>query len=303
MDVSDIRLEKALDEYNSTVNMLEPKGTSYELVDAYVNRGCILYMMGYTTSSMEDLSAASEMIDALEESGNKVDAGTYVKAHATMGSILFEQGSEIIEEYSYAMTRLGELNPESKHFDRAGIIRMCIESAENLLDSEYAEESKEFVSKGLSILERSTDHWSENRKMELRTLMGECETSLGNHSSAVESYSEAISIGTALMDQSALSDMEELIVPIIARAHSESELDLKELYIKDMELAISLLEEMQRANRLESTDILVNLHQDLASAFISMGRMSEAEKHLMRAVSMGVNGAKDYLDSKGNNSF
>ncbi len=94
-----------------------------------------------------------------------------------------------------------------------------------------------------------------------------------------------------------------MIVPIIARAHSESELDLKELYIKDMELAISLLEEMQRANRLESTDILVNLHQDLASAFISMGRMSEAEKHLMRAVSMGVNGAKDYLDSQGNNSF
>ena len=56
MDTSDIHLESALDEYNQKVYDLESTGSeSEELLEAYVNRGCVLYMMEYRTSAMDDL--------------------------------------------------------------------------------------------------------------------------------------------------------------------------------------------------------------------------------------------------------
>ncbi|MBO7352065.1 MAG: hypothetical protein J6U12_04035 [Candidatus Methanomethylophilaceae archaeon] len=303
MDISDIHLEKALSEYNSTVNLLEAEGTSAELVEAYVNRGCILYMMGYFTSAMEDLSSASNMIEEIESEGGEIDAGTYVKAHATMGAILFEQHSEISEEYGYAISRLPRLKNDSKHFDKAGIIRMCIESAENLLDSEYPEDATQFIAKGLDILERSTDKWSGNRKMELYTLMGECYMLEGELRSAMEQYSEAVTIGTMLVDNHEIESMEELVVPIIARSQCESDLGLDDMYLADLELAIGLLEEMAKANKLEDPEVLVHMHQDAAAALMNKGKVKEAEKHLMQAVSMGVQGAKDYLINQTNAQF
>lgn len=295
MDVSDIRLEKALDEYNSTVNMLESNGLSPELVDAYVNRGCVLYMLGYLTSAMEDLSAASEAIEELESKDIVVDAGTFVKAHATMGAILFEQNSDPSEEYVTALSRLSELSTDSKHFDMSGIIRMCIESAENLLDAESPEDAEKFVRKALEIVGNRQDKWSQNRLMELHTLLGECLLAQGDLRTAIECYSEAITVGTVLVDSSQIEDMEELVVPIISRSQCESNLGLDDMYISDMELAISLLEGMAEINKLEDVDVLVHMHQDLASALMAKGRMEEAEKHLLRAVTMGVDGAKDYL--------
>jgi len=303
MDISDIHLEKALSEYNSTVNLLEADGTSAELVEAYVNRGCILYMMGYFTSAMEDLSSASNMIEEIESEGGEIDAGTYVKAHATMGAILFEQHSEISEEYGYAISRLPRLKNDSKHFDKAGIIRMCIESAENFLDSEYPEDATQFIAKGLDILERSTDKWSGNRKMELYTLMGECYMLEGELRSAMEQYSEAVTIGTMLVDNHEIESMEELVVPIIARSQCESDLGLDDMYLADLELAIGLLEEMAKANKLEDPEVLVHMHQDAAAALMNKGKVKEAEKHLMQAVSMGVQGAKDYLINQTNAQF
>lgn len=303
MDASDIHLERALNECNASVNSLESKGTSSELVEAYVNRGCILYMMGYYTSAMEDLSSAAEMMDELDSEGFTMDAGTYVKAHATMGAILFEQHSEISEEYSYALTRLDEVKEESNHFDRSGIIRMCVESAENLLDSEYPEDAKTFVEKGLSILDASDDKWSRNRIMELNTLMGECLLAEGDLRGAMDSYSVAIETGTLLVDDNMIEDMEELVVPIISRSQCESNLGLEDLYLRDLELAINLMEEMAKINKLEDTEVLVHMHQDAASTLMAMGKVQEAEKHLLRAVSMGVHGAKDYMMNQGNGQF
>lgn len=303
MDVSEIHLERALEEYNSTVNLLEPDGVSSDLVEAYVNRGCILYMMGYLTSAMEDLSTASDMMDDLMSEGIDIDAGTYVKAHATMGAILFEQNSDSSEEYSKALKRLHELNTDSRHFDKAGIIRMCVESAENLLDSESPESSKAFVSKALSILEKSFDPWSENRKMELYTLLGECALAEDDQQGAIECYSEAISIGTSMVDDGSIEDMEDLIVPIISRSQCEEELNLDGPYLSDVELAISLMEEMAKINKLSDTDILVRMHQEAASALMSRGNVQEAEKHLLRAVSMGVHGAQDYLRNQSPNDY
>lgn len=295
MDVSEIRLEKALDEYNSIVNMLEPYGESAELIDAYVNRGCVLYMLGYFTSAMEDLSIASEMIDDIESDGSRIDAGTFVKAHATMGAILYEQKSEISIEYGNAISRLPELRSDSKHFDKAGIIRLCIESSENLLDCEYPEDAEKFVRKGLSLLKVSNDSWSDNRLIQLYTLLGECLLAQGDLRSALECYSQAIEVGTSLVDSSQIEDVEQLVVPIISRSQCASNLGLMDQYISDLELAIKLLEGMLEINKFDNTDLLVHMHQDVASALMSKGMMEEAEKHLMRAVTMGVDGVKDYI--------
>jgi len=303
MDFSDIHLERALSEYNSTVNMLEAGGTSPELVEAYVNRGCVLYMLGYYTSAMEDLGTASEMIDEIESSGSEIDAGTYVKAHATMGAILYEQGSEISEEYSYALSRLPKLRTDSKHFDRAGIIRMCLESTENLLSSEYPEDAEQFVRKAVDILGSSRDRWSRNRGMEVYTLLGECLLSEGDLRGAMDQYSEAITIGTMLVDDHQIENMEELVVPIIARSQCESDLGLDDMYLADLELAINLLEEMAKIDKLDDPELLVKMHQDAASALMGKGKVQEAEKHLMKAVSMGVHGAKDYLMNQTNTQF
>ena len=303
MDVSDIHLEKALRESNATVNMLESKGGGPELMEAYVNRGCILYMMGYYTSAMEDLTAACEMMDEYESEGRDVDAGTYVKAHATMGSILFDQNSEPSEEYGYAISRLPDLHPGSKHFDREAIIRMCIESAENLLDGQSPEDASEFISKGISILGSSSDPWSMNRLLQLHTLMGECQLSMGDTRKAIDSYSEAIEIGTILVDNSTVEDMEEVVVPIISRSQCELELGLDDMYLSDTELAIELMEEMLKVNKLQDVEVLVHMHQDAASALMSMGRVEEAERHLMKAMTMGVHGAKDYIRDHGGQSF
>ena len=303
MDVSEIHLEKALEEYNEKVNRLENEGDVQELVEAYVNRGCVLYMLGYNTSAMEDLMMASELMEELSSKGVVTDTGTYVKAHATMGAILFEQNSDSSDEYSKALKRLPQLRTDSRHFDVAGIIRMCVESAENLLDENDAESAMNFVDKALSILKGKDDRWSGNRKMELYTLQGECYLSMQDFNSAIESYSEAVTIGTDLVDRSMIEDMEELIVPIISRSQCESELGLDDMYITDIELAINLMEEMERSNKLSDVDVLVNLHHDAASYLMSKGRMAEAEKHLLHAVSMGVNGAKDYLRNQTNSQI
>ena len=300
MDVSEIHLEKALEEYNEKVNSLETEGNIQDLIEAYVNRGSVLYMLGYTTSAMEDLTTASDLIEDLSSKGEPIDAGTYVKAHATMGAILFEQNSDSSGEYEKAIKRLTQLNTGSRHFDLAGIIRMCVESAENLLDEKDPEAAMKFVSKALSIIADRPDRWSGNRKMELYTLEGECYLALQDYSSAIESYSKAISVGTDLVDNSMIEDMEELVVPIISRSQCESELGLDDMYISDIELAINLLEEMEKSTRLSDVDVLINLHHDAASFLMSKGRMEDAEKHLIHAVSIGVNGAKDYIRNQTN---
>lgn len=303
MDASEIHLERALNEYNSIVNMLEPDGTSPELVEAYVNRGCILYMMGYLTSAMEDLCSASDMIEEIESSGTEIDAGTFVKAHATMGAILFEQRSEIAEEYSCALTRLDRLTTGSNHFDRAGIIRMCLESAQNLLESEYPEDAEKFIRKGIDILENSDGKWSGNRRMELYALLGECYLAMGDLRTAINHYTEAITIGAMLSESHEIEDVEEMVVPLIARLQCESDLGLDDLYLMDLRIVIYMLEDMAKNNCLKDPDLLIKMHQDAAAALMNKGQVQEAEQHLMKAMSMGVQGAKSYLMNQTNAQF
>ena len=304
MDTSDIHLESALDEYNQKVNDLESTGAgSEELLEAYVNRGCVLYMMEYRTSAMEDLESAAEVLDDLESQGYEADAETYTRIHATMASILFDQDSDCTGEYELVSKRLDELGPHSRHFDRRSIVYLCIDACKNLIDSEASDMALPFVEKGLSIVQGHPDAWSQNRTVELLDLNAEAQTDLGENEEAVELYSQSIDLGMDLMDRGQLEDPEELIMSFVMKAEAEAEMDLTDMYIKDMEAAITILEHMMEFNRIPDPEILVRLHHDVAGALMNKGEIQEAEKHLMKAMRIGVQGAGDYIDVHGPRDF
>ena len=69
-----------------------------------------------------------------------------------MGSLIFDQDGDPVEEYDIAAERLCDLGPDSRHYDLRSIVRMCISVSENLIDSEHPEDSEPFIRKGLDIL-------------------------------------------------------------------------------------------------------------------------------------------------------
>lgn len=197
--MSDAHLERALEEYNQKVNGLECQGPSEQLLEAYVNRGCILSMMEYRTSAMEDLDSASELIEILETDGDEVDPGTYVKTYTEMGNLLFEQGADPVEAYVRAGLRVSELDDRSRHFDHRSIIRTCIAVTEDLIDSGYPEDTEPFLAKGMSMVMTRMDPWSRNRHLELLNLEAEAADAGNDPQSAIESYARAIDVGTELL--------------------------------------------------------------------------------------------------------
>lgn len=300
MDVSDAHLERALEEYNQKVNELEDGEPSEELLEAYVNRGSILSMMEYRTSAMEDLMSASELIDVLEAEGNEVDPGTFVKTYFEMGSILFEQNSDPCEAYVRAGLRVNKLNDHSRHFDHRSIVRMCISIIQDLIDSEYPEDTEPFFVKGMSMVLTKQDSWSMNRRLELLNLEAEAADANNDPQSAVESYARAIDVGTELLNREQLDDPEELVLSFVSKAEAEEGLGLTDMYIADVNAAIVLLEQMLEFNRLDDTEVLVSLHHDMAGVLMKNGRIEEAEKHLMKAMSLGIHGASEYMNSQTN---
>lgn len=48
--------------------------------------------------------------------------------------------------------------------------------------------------------------------------------------------------------------------------------------------------------RVSDPDVVVRLHHDVAEALMRSGRIADAEKHLMKAMQMGVRGAGEYMD-------
>ena len=295
MDATDAYFESALEEYNQKVNELEEGGDPARLLDAYVNRGCILYMMEYRTSAMEDLVSAAEISDYLESEGERVDDGTFVKIHSTIASILFDQEGDTVEEYALAATRVGGLSDGSRHFDRRSIVRMCIVACKNLIDSECPEGCAPYLEKGLSLV-GSRDQWSENRRMELLNLSAESAEESGDPRRAVELYAQAIELGLSLLERGSMEDPEEVLASFISKADAEADMGLLDMYIADMGAAVTLMEEMLACHRLDDKEFLVSLHHDLAGALMKQGRIQEAEKHLVRSMEISVKGASDFIN-------
>lgn len=295
MDASDAHLESALDEYNDKVNQLEASGISPELMEAYVNRGCILSMMEFRTSAMDDLESASDILDVLESQGYEADPGTFVRIHATMAGILFDQGGDCMPEYERAAERLHLLDGSSRHYDRRSIVRTCVDACKNMIDSDCSESIGPYSDKGLSLVTGQHDAWSQNRQVELLDLRAEAEAETGLVREAVDAYAQSIDIALSLMDRGQLEDPEELVMALVMKAEAEADMNLDDLYISDMKGAITVLEGMMDCGRVPDPDVLVRLHHDLAGALMKQGRIEEAEKHLIRAMEVGVNGAGDYI--------
>jgi len=286
MNASDAHLERALEECNDRVNALESSGGP-ELMDAYVSRGCVLHMLGYGTSAMEDLESAYEMASA----AGGADPGLMVKMLTKMGCIAFESGSDPSEYYLEAIRYLPRLKESSGYFDRRSLVRMAVESSHDLLDSEQGELAVPFLERALEFLEGPSDPWTQNRRVEILNLLGEAHDSLNETDAAIECYTKAIDISAGLLDSEAMEEPESLVLALVSRGETYLGIGQPERYIEDAEAAIAILDGISEYRALDDADILVSLHQGIADELIKMGRTEEAEKHLLKAMEIGISGA------------
>ena len=292
--MSESYLERALSDYNDKVNSLEPAGDSDELLEAYVNRGCVLEMLEHYTSSLEDLESAAEMADRIG-----TDDGTFVKLYSTLGGLYQHFGMDSLGPLAKAATRLGRITSSSHHFDSRRVVSTCIRSAEILLDDGYDREALPFLEKALEATDGKIDPWTRNRRMEVHDLLGELYDTIEDYSKAAESYSEAIDIGTDLMRTGNLDDMEQLAASYMARAECELDLGMMDQFVSDSDSAIFLIEEMHRNGMIDSMSEATDICHNVAGEFMKMGRVPEAEKYLMKAMSLTLEGAKDYIEGQG----
>lgn len=293
MEKTDSHLEASLEGLNDRVNELESAGASADLMEAYVNRGCVLSMLGYRTSALDDLESAAGIASELPSS--EVDPGTFVKIHTAIASLIMDQGGDPVEEYMLAATRLMPLHPGSAHFDKRSAVRMCSVAAEDLMDCDYPDGAVQYLEKGME-LASGTDPWSQNRLLDLLIQSAEAADAMNDVRGAVDRCSQAIEIGSELIEKGLLEDVEQLVSALVLRASGESDLGLNENSAIDLEAAVNILEGMLENHRLPDTEVLMTLHHDLAGALMKVGKIEQAEKHLIRAMEIGIGHTASSLD-------
>ncbi len=293
MRASDEHLEQALREYNDKVSELEISGTKEELLEALVNRSTILMLLGSYTSSMTDVEEAIELSEEMDD----IDVGTFVKMYENRGQMLFDENEEMmLSDYTKIISRLDEIHGDVRHYGWKDLIMMCDGCAEDLIDLGFFESSVPFTTKAMELIGNNTDNWSTNRKLETLNLIGQADSGMGLDDNAADAYSESIAYGKRLYEISRIDDPMELVFSYIYRGDiMESKKDVEAMW-RDHECALEILEELNSNNRLGDTDLLVKLHQSLASSMMDSGRIERAEKHLMRAINLGVPGMKDAMD-------
>ncbi len=299
---SDVHLEKALEEYNEKINELELEGTREELLEALVNRSTVLMLMESYASSMDDAEEAIRLAEEMESLGKKINTGTYIKMYENHGQMIYgEDEKTMLSDYMKIVPKLSELGDDVRHYDKRGLISMCIGCAEDLLDFNYNENCVSFLDKAVSLVGDNDDIWSENRRLQIANLFGQIDENMGLLDDAFNSFTEAISIGTRLYKKKKIDDEMDLVFSFTYRGDICEKKEMKEKMWDDYEDAISILEELNTMNKLKDKDLLVNLHQTLATSMMDAGKIERAEKHLMRVVNLGVPGMKEAIDELGIN--
>jgi tetratricopeptide (TPR) repeat protein len=292
MRITDEHLEQALREYNDKVSDLETGGTDEELLEALVNRSTILMLMGSYTSAMTDLEDAIELSEGMKD----INVGTYVKMYENRGQLLCGEDNEtMVEDYGKIVSRLGEINGEVRHYDKKGLIVMCIECSADLIDYEYYENSVPFTQKAIQLIGDDNDEWSTNRIVQLYNLIGEADVGMELSDNAADAYSVCIKAGEKLYGISRIDDPMELVTAYIHRGDLFETSDKEKMW-KDHERAAEILEELNDINRLSDVTLLVNLHQAIASSMMESREIERAEKHLMKAINLGVPGMKEAIN-------
>ena len=93
----------------------------------------------------------------------------------------------------------------------------------------------------------------------------------------------------------------ELAMSYVCRGDILEEAERIDEFVSDHVAAAEILDRLFDRNELDDVELLVSIHQGIASALMKEGRMKEAEKHLLAAMRMGVDGIEDSMISLGIN--
>ena len=293
----DEHLEAVLQDCNNRVHLLEESERSDgEMLDALINRGSVLTMMEYYTSALSDLEDAVDIVIKIESGGGTVDAESFVRALVSRGKLYKDMAPDrMAEDYAVASTRLGEINKETKFFDRKKMVRMCLDCCEDLLDNGHPEGTPPFIDKLYTMLVGRDDDWSKNRYLEMLNISAHSMKELNMDDEAIEYFSDAIDTGYALLERNSLEDLMSLVFAFVLRGDIEQKKGLLDPYFIDRRAAISLLEDLMSMSKLDDTSVLIRLHQDIANTFLTLNMVKEAEEHLLREVMLNMDGAEEYI--------
>lgn len=297
MRSSDSYLEKALAEFNDKVNALEGTGSERELVDAYINRGCVLSMMDSIYSAIDDFQEAIDLMKKLESEGTALDPGYTIKAYVSRGELQSEETmKDMLDDYRVAASRLGDVGDSCKFYDRKNLIGMCIDCAGDLVDNDFCEDAMPFIEKGLSLVVGKDSAYDRNRYVELNNLAGQARMDGESSEAALKYFSEAVRVGKDLISAGELESEMDLVLAYVYKGDVEDALGRTEDLLSDREAAIDLLETLKYENRLDDEELLSNLHGETAQLYMKQGRIKDAEKHLVKQVAYNLSGSTQYLD-------
>lgn len=296
----DSHLEEALSEYNKRIGELESSGPLSELLSAYVNRGSVLIMMESYISAISDMDAAAEMIEEMEDSGQEIDPGLYVRVFENRGQLLCASDPEgMADDYARIVSKLPELDGNTRQYDSDDIVTMCLDCAEDLIESAFEDEALPFLEKAVSVLGGDSDPWCANRLMEAHNLKAKALEELGDKNAAEGEYGIAIEVGEGLRASGDLDDEMELAMSYVCRGDIREEAGAIDGFVADHTAAAEILDRLFEEGGLDDAELLIGIHQGIASALMKEGRVKEAEKHLLAAMKMGVGGLEDTLVSLG----
>lgn len=302
MDSSEQHLELALAEYDGKISILKNMGASEEYLEALVNRSSILIMLESYDDAISDLECAMKVADTLEENGEEVNVGSYVKIYENHGLIMYDRDAESMkEDYGKIVPKLKLMKKNTRHYDRTGQISMCIDCAMDLLDFKFYSECVPFLENGRKLLKDDSDVWSRNRYADLLDMYGQVLAAQGDEDKAISYFSKSIEIGRRLYESSGNDDPVDLANTLIRRGDLYGKKGLPEDKIKDHTDAVSILEQLYEMKKFSDAELLASVHKELASYMMENGDIETAERHLLRSMKLempeiksAMNTMKDY---------
>ena len=300
MRSSDAHLEKALEEYNGTVSELEDGDDLPALLDAYINRGCILSMLDSTVSAISDFDSAIDVIDELRENGTEVDPGCIFKVYVSRGELMSDgTGHDMSQDYKKAAEVLDSLEPGCRYYDAKKLVSACLVCAHDLLDAELPDYAVPFLEKALAYLDPEGDTESRNGYVEAKNCLGQALVD-SDPDRAFREFSDALAVADALYTSAQLDDESELVLSLYFLGDICRDTDRGEdKYLSYREEAIRVMEEMKACGTLEDEELLSDLHGEVARIYMGRGDMATAEKHLLKQVSYNLNGSTEYMRNNG----
>lgn len=286
---------------NARVSEADAKGSDEELLDLLINRGSVLKLLDSTVSAVADFEDAASIMEDMEDSGTPVDAGVFVKVYVSLGELFVGDGvgESTSEYYSIAASRLHGLNERSRYYNDRECVAMCVSCANDLLDVSRPHEAIPFLDKALETLGNPVEKWHRNRSLGVRNAVARAFMDMGDTEKALDTFKDAVTIGSQLYEEGVLEDEFELILPLVyAGDLMESAGDL-DGFVECHLSAVSIMEEMDASSMKVDRDLLTDLHRGVAMALMKLGKAAEAEKHLMRVISLDVPAIDRAIDDLG----